>query len=79
MKYGTDDQAGQDRIEQERVVRQRRMQLVLMGPRRLLAEYQRVVRTHPEHVKASAGVPQDRADMIDAVLAIEQAAQDAQA
>lgn len=74
MRYGTDDQSGQDRIEQERAVRQRRIQLVLLGPRKLLAEYQRVVRRYPEQVKASAGVPQDRAEMIDAVLAIEKAA-----
>jgi hypothetical protein len=79
MRFGNDDQAGQQQIEQERAMRRRRIQLVLLGPRKLLAEYQRVVRTWPQHVHASAGVPQDRTDMIDAVLAIEQAARDAQA
>lgn len=73
MRYGNRDQDAQPDIEQRRQQTRRRIQLHVMSPAMLAATYRRTCRDNPSLVRLTDGLPQNRAEMIAAIMTIEQA------
>lgn len=73
MRFGTNDRAAQPDIERARLQRRRRIQLTIMRPSELATLYRRTCRENPGLVALTDGLPQNRAEMITAIMTIEQA------
>lgn len=70
MRYGNDDQRGQDEIEARRLDQRRRIQLALMGKARLRAELTLVLRKAGMLMLREPKMP--RKELITAILEVEQ-------